>query len=161
MAGSNDGISEAASEKRKRGRPAVFDEEYLRIHRSAFPGLSRRGMLNACYRTRAINLLEDHPEFAWLVDPEAMKRGEPGAWQPDILAELGRIEDDELLAFQALVLCKEKPSVKAAVAQLRRSRLGSGPAPRSPLDDVKTSVRRLSEVDRKRFLLWVANGMPE
>jgi len=120
-----DGIPEAASQKRKRGRPPVFDPGYRAAMKTIFPDIkTHRGMTDSLYRGRAINLLTKDGRFAWVADGARMKAGAPGAWKPSILVELGRIPNDEDLKAVALRICELKPKTKEAVAMIRRFRLG-------------------------------------
>jgi len=120
-----DGISEAASQKRKRGRPPVFNPGYRAAMKTIFPDIkTHRGMTDSLYRGRAINLLTKDGRFAWVADGARMKAGAPGAWKPSILVELGRIPNDENLKAVALRICELKPKTKDAVSMIRRARLG-------------------------------------
>jgi hypothetical protein len=142
-------ITEAASEKRKRGRPPVI-----------LPGLSeqvvsmfapdvktRRAKLDAYYRIHALAVLKDVPEATWLCDMEAMKAGKSKSWKPAILTELGRIEDVEALRHMAKLVCDAKPSTKEAVAWLRRWRTGKS-APTSEKDLFRTLARTFDDYKR-------------
>jgi hypothetical protein len=122
------GISEAASEKRKRGRPPIWGKQVERRFEGLFPDVkTRRGTQNVIYRQIAVDVLTKDPRFAWLCDKEKMMKGDPHAWKPSILAELGRISDSEELKAVALRICELKPeTVKAAVAMIRRARTGKG-----------------------------------
>jgi hypothetical protein len=118
-------ISEAASEKRKRGRPPVFDPAY----RSEIGGLfnevtTHRGMTDCLYRQRAFNLLSKDGRFAWVADGPRSAAGAPDALKSSILVELGRIPNDEDLKAVALRICELKPKTKDAVSMIRRVRLG-------------------------------------
>jgi|TARA_B100001964_G_C14051899_1_gene517404 hypothetical protein len=122
---SDDGISEAVSEKRKRGRPPTFTPEYRALMKAFFPDVqTRRGMTNVLYQQQALGLLRDDARFKWLVDKDKMIAGEPNAWKPSILAELGRISDEETLKVVALRVCEVKPKTKDAIAEIRRFRTG-------------------------------------
>ncbi len=122
---SDDGISEAVSEKRKRGRPPTFSPELrARIAHWYSDIKSHRGITDAMYRLRALGLLTDDARFKWLVDKDKMIAGEPNAWKPSILAELGRISDEETLKVVALRVCEVKPKTKDAIAEIRRFRTG-------------------------------------
>jgi hypothetical protein len=59
--------------------------------------------------------LAGDPAYAWLLEP---------APRVGLLAELGRFKDAAAARSAALVLCQDRPSVKAGVAWLRRLRLG-------------------------------------
>ena len=94
------GLSEAASEKTRRGRPTVWSDEIMDSHRPFIPVevKSRRGRMNVMYRIQALQRLPDDPEFAWLADRPRMEAGEPHSWKPSLLTELGRIPWDDVLA---------------------------------------------------------------
>src|SRR4051794_40519565 len=123
---------EAASEntqKRKRRRPLRFSEEELALVRFCSPDTkTHRHMQNVAYRQRALHYLSQDQQFAWLCDEKAMMEGEAQAWRPGILAELGRIPDTEEMKRAAAQLCEMKPKTKAAVAMIRRYRIGKSPA---------------------------------
>jgi len=122
------GISEAASEKRKRGRPPVFDPGYRAAIGSLFNEVkTHRGKTDCLYRQRAFNLLEKDGRFAWVADGAKARAGSPDAWKPSILVELGRIPNDEDLKAVALRICELNPKTKEAVAMIRRFRLGREP----------------------------------
>jgi hypothetical protein len=122
-------ISEAASEKRKRGTPRIMPEAYRAFLAEWYPDVrTERGRQDIAYRFRAMDLLSPDPRFSWLADSEAMKAGAPNAWKPSILSELGRFRNDETLRSFALALCeiRPRPTSKAAVSMLRRARLARG-----------------------------------
>ena len=118
-------ISEAASEKRKRGRPPVFDPAYRAAIGNLFNEVkTHRGKTDCLYRQRAFNLLSKDARFAWVADGAKARSGSPDAWKPSILVELGRIPNDEDLKAVALRICELKPKTKDAVSMIRRARLG-------------------------------------
>lgn len=94
----------------------------------AYPDIkTERGLLNVCYRQRALGILQsaaDPQRFAWLCDVKKMTGGEADAWQPTILSELGKIADCDALEALALELCELKPKTRAAVALVKRARFG-------------------------------------
>ncbi|MDP7645469.1 MAG: hypothetical protein QGG60_12345, partial [Anaerolineales bacterium] len=94
---------------------------------------TRRGMTNVLYQQQALGLLRDDARFKWLVDKDKMIAGEPNAWKPSILTELGRIWDDDDLKAVALYICEVKPKTKDATAEIRRIRTGNS-APGNALD---------------------------
>ena len=117
--------SEAASEKRRRGRPRIMDEEWHAIVDALTPEVrTERARHDFHYRTKAIQTLCYEPRFAWLADEGKMAVGAKDAWKPSILAELGRIRDADTLRAVALRICELRPSTKEAVALIRRFRLG-------------------------------------
>ena len=124
------GNSDAASEiqpkpKRGRGRPRAWSDAARAGMRAFFPEIkSERGLNDLCYRNLAVGLLLDDPRFAWVCDGPAMTRGEPHAWRPGILVELGRLLDAETIRAGALRVCEVKPrTTREAVAMIRRFRL--------------------------------------
>jgi hypothetical protein len=122
-------ISETVSEtpKPKRGRPRVIPDDYRAIFQAygLFTDVTtERGRQNIAYRQRALRVLGNDPRFKWVADRDAMRRGDPGSFRPTILAELGRIADDDQLREMALEVCRVKPTTRRAVAAVRRWRLG-------------------------------------
>lgn len=92
-------------------------------------------------------LLPKHPELRWLIDPEAIMRGE-GHLQQSIMQELGRVLDDGRLVAFALEMCKRRPRSRDAVKMLRQARLKHG---------AKGSVDALTERLRcevNEYLRW-------
>ena len=122
-----DRISEAASEKRKRGRPPIMGEDIARhIDLTAGGNVqTHRHKLNIYYQIRALSLLGEDSHFSWLVDLPKAKAGAKNAWKPGILSELGRIWDDEGLKIVALRICELKPKTKDAITMIRRVRLAA------------------------------------
>jgi hypothetical protein len=152
------GISEEASEnhtERKRGRPRHFSkEEMQRVDASSrLMGQKRtpRAQQNFIYMSRAMRVIEPllpkHPELRWLIDPEAIMRGE-GHLQQSIMQELGRVRDDRMLVALALRICELRPTSHDAVKRLRQARLKHG---------AKGSVDELTERLRcevNEYLRW-------
>lgn len=122
---------EAASEnpgRRKRGRPKVHPEVVMSYLGALHPEVrTERHRSNIAYRFRAIRVLKDDPAFTWLCDYAAMARGDDGAWKPGILAELGRVEDEQDMRSLARQLCELRPRAKNAVLMIRRWRTGRAP----------------------------------
>jgi hypothetical protein len=123
-------ISEAASEKPKRGRPPKFDTNVLAIYRGLFPEVTTtRGLHNVAYRIQAVKRLKESTnpsDFLWLVDRAKMSAGPAGslhAWRPELLSELGRVRCDENFFSFAAEVCREKPNTKLGVRQIRALRL--------------------------------------
>ena len=118
----DNGISEIISETRQRGRPPVMDEAQVKLAEFCTENkVTHRHKLNIHYRQRALSLLMDQKQFSWLLDSKIM--AETGRIRKTtILAELGRIQNDENLKVFALEICKRKPTTGAAVAMLRRAR---------------------------------------
>ena len=121
-----DAVSETASGRI--GRPSVIPPELERaIEMACNPeAKSRRSLVNTWYRNVAMSRMIDVPGMDWLFDPTRSERGED-AWQPTILTELGRIEDDTEFFRLARLLCERKPKVKDAVVWIRAARSGSRP----------------------------------
>ena len=112
--------------RRGRGRPVKMVPEEFAICHTMFPDIkTRRGQQNVIYRLRAMNILKKDSRFRWLIDPQGAMQGKAGSWQPSILAELGRFEDDEAMLSVALRICELKPKAREAVSMIRRARTGS------------------------------------
>jgi hypothetical protein len=113
---------EAASEnngKRKRGRPPIIAPEMMAWARDCFPDVtSDRHQRNIAYMGKALCTLGGDPEFSWITAP--------AAWKPGILAELGRIDDDEAIRIIARKICEAKPLVRDAERAVREWRRGKG-----------------------------------
>jgi hypothetical protein len=141
------GISEAASAKRKRGRPPIMGEEVTAIvDLGAGENVkTHRHKLNVYYQMRALAVLPDDPRFTWLVGRAKAMPGAKDAWKgkirrqmmnrfpgkeewidakgalkQGILSELGRFGNDEDVKDIALHICELKPKTKNAVAMIRR-----------------------------------------
>ncbi len=112
--------------RRERGRPAKMTPEQVAICDSMFPEVkTRRGQQNIIYRLRAMSILREDSRFLWLIDPEKAIQGKPGSWRPSILAELGRLEDQDAMRAVALRICELKPKARQAVSMIRRARTGA------------------------------------
>src|SRR5262245_50685062 len=103
-------VSESSSKKgskRTRGRPRRFDSaEMAYLTAIAWPDLkSHRGQQDPMYATRAIQVLNYDPAFAWICSSQTEIMSGTGRFRFTILAGLGRIEDDEELKQAAAVLC--------------------------------------------------------
>src|SRR4051812_11372376 len=109
---------ETLSEKRKPGRPRVLRPEYERLSRSIWGNdLSLKTHQNRAYGSRAIQVLGIHDEppsadvllrYAFLCDPEGQQAGKPRTHKHVILAELGRIDDDDDLIALAGIICDRR-----------------------------------------------------
>ena len=110
--------------KKKRGRPKLLDDSHLALVRYATDAKTTRHQQNVHYSLRAIGMLSNDPRFKWLCDGKAMMKGAQHSYRPTILAELGRIENDDDLKAVALRICKLKPKVRDAVVMIRRFRTG-------------------------------------
>jgi hypothetical protein len=127
-------IPETASENPpptgRRGRPPVAGALAAASLRQLFPEVkSSRGQNNLYYQTRALAVLDYAAEFKWLVNREAVDRGEPGAMRRTILQELGRFNGDDDLLAVAREVCQRKPATaRDAVTLIRRARTGRGEA---------------------------------
>jgi hypothetical protein len=130
-------ISEAASEKKRRGRPrmlSAFQETHLKhVMNNLTTDRSRQ---NFTYAGDAFNVLgvgpggrprQGYENLRWLADWDAVARGARGKVRWSILAELGRltrVAPDDVVYQVADQICGEKPCTKDAVAFIRRVRLG-------------------------------------
>jgi hypothetical protein len=125
---STERISEAAAERRPRGRPRAFnaDDEAWAFDNGA---KSDRSAQNLLYRKRAITRLRmivvRRPDLtsrlSWLLD---FRTGV--AARPSVLTELGRVRPPRLFWLLADQVCREKPLSKEAEAMIRAARLTSG-----------------------------------
>jgi hypothetical protein len=79
--------------------------------REAYPGRTTRQLQERVYAMFAVDGLAGDPAYAWLLEP---------APRVGLLAELGRFEDAAVARSAALVLCQDRPSVKAGAASRRR-----------------------------------------
>ena len=122
-----DTISEAAS-KKKRGRPPIMSAASKQMTDFAAGEVkTHRGKMDIMYRLNAIKLLtnDDNPErFHWIIDGKKCEVGDSHGWKRGILSELGRIGNHDYLKSLALEICELKPKTKAAIAMIRRARLG-------------------------------------
>lgn len=122
--------------KRRRGRPDLFDRGFpddpeaaarMRSFREQlYPNMSARNRANYHYAVRTQSLLTDdkHKPIApwvsyfWGDRPDGTSR-----YRLTIMAELGRIEDDEMVITVAKLVADENYSVREAVRRVRRARL--------------------------------------
>jgi hypothetical protein len=95
----------------------MLTAEQLAWLREVHPGRTTRQLHERGYAMLAAAELAGDPACAWLLEP---------AHRVGLLAELGRLglEDAAAAKSAALVLCQDRPSVKAGAAWLRRLRLG-------------------------------------
>lgn len=117
-------VSEAATEKRRR-RPPAFPSDVYATAAALFPG-SRRTQQSAIYAHGAVVRLValaqwPDPEWAvisrWLLEEFTFTT---------VLAELGRIDDEDAFLRALVALRDARPATaKAAAAWLRQRRLGS------------------------------------
>lgn len=111
---------ETVSKKPKRGRPRLIPADaQAALQMVAGEAKSERSRQNCFYALRAIQVLGEDPRFKWLAD---RARAHENAWRPTILAELGRIWDEETLRDAAAMICAHKPSTRQAAAFIRRVR---------------------------------------
>jgi len=90
------------------------------------PNETRRNHLNKLWFLRGWGVLKhnDEPAFRWFYDDDAIDAGTGRIRRKTILAELGRLDDDDLILQLARVLCEQKPPMREAIAMIRRHRLG-------------------------------------
>jgi len=120
--------SEAASEKKKRGRPRLISDQW-RPNLAMIWGdriTTERGLQDVMYRCDAHSVLKGDARFTWLIDPEGIKTSAPGSFKQSILSELGRLRDAETIKAVALQVCELKPRTKAAIVMIRQCRTGKG-----------------------------------
>jgi hypothetical protein len=138
-------ISEAASEKR-RGRPRTYDKNGMAALKTIWNDVQTdRHLQNKRWELKGQKVLwpDDHArfdvnEFTWIVDWNrfrATNKVNSGKW--GIVSEIGRLADaqgDDAARDAARAVCEFKLATKAAVAVLRRVRLGrAAPARRLSL----------------------------
>jgi len=78
------------------------------------------------------------PSFKWLLDEDSPRV----VYRRMIVAELGRIDDDQEILRLARLVCRRKLPTRDAVALIRRCRIGRPPRSRSGLAKVVTSAVR-------------------
>lgn len=141
-------ITEAASQKPRRGRPpstprALAGNRGRALERLAAPDVrSRRALDDVHYRTLGIQLLTSAHEAgdtscAWVLDPAAAERGDGPRLRSGILAGLGRIlwadgwhtaaghtaPSAALAMTCARKIAEARPTTRTAEVWLRRVRL--------------------------------------
>ena len=129
-------ISEDASEKRKRGRPRKHPEELVYEVLNAQDAKTARGAVEYLLGAASYAAIVD----AWKADPAGSswaeyyigKDGKGPAGHKSIMAALGRIEDEEDRLATARIIADKKLSTRAAVAAVRRARLGREDKPDFP-----------------------------
>lgn len=128
-------ISEKFSEKRKRGRPRAFEpwfEEFVDKFQLTKKTDTERSNLNKKYFQTAFGVLLNAPNperFAYLLPPkDEIIAGTKKIPRHTIVAELGHLDDDDILEW-AEIICEEKWPTKEAIHRLRSWRLGRNPVP--------------------------------
>lgn len=125
-------ISEKFPEKKKRGRPRLLHPEDEKTYRRSMPSRDIRTLQNQDYEVRALSILglnkinpPDYP-FLWLGDISKIENeiSERRFYRKTILAELGRIADNENLIEAAKEVCRLKPKTTEAIKMIREWRLG-------------------------------------
>lgn len=118
----NKRLSENDSEKKKRGRPSVFEPGEVARITSFFPDVqSGRGKQNIVYQQRALVALMDDERFYWIMggSTQDISAGKCTIRQ-SILQALGRIPDREDMLIVAEKFCEIKPTARQAAAMVRR-----------------------------------------
>lgn len=111
---------------RKPGRPRKAQPwEWASVHNTH--GKSHRHKADAIYEARALSGILDDPRFEWLCSDGATIRQGKGHMRHTILAELGRIADEQDREVLARSLCEHKPTTRQALALIRQHRLGTRP----------------------------------
>src|ERR1051326_8532599 len=117
---------------------------------------THRTVQNKHYELRAFGVLgftgETFPEeFRWLCDPEKQKPGRAycEGFRRSILAELGRIEDEETLRAAARRMCQLRPKAREAMVMIRRFRLG-GAKPGDALELANAVIATINDYMRRR-----------
>jgi len=145
-------ISEESSEKRKRGRPPRLETTIARqVGEGASPAAGPRARVNRGFAIQAMCVLQEDEagQYGWLFETAAMTRGDPHSFRPSILAELGRIDDEELLKECARIICDQKPTARDAIIRIRRLRRRS--PPRGDAEQLQSELRRVLNEYLVRF----------
>lgn len=120
-------ISEIVPQNRKRGRPRKFAYEELVHVAQKFKMGCERMLQNRVLMMRAIEVLGLEKKWNWYgIDErgEMMKAGRKNRLRKTVLAELGRIiEDDQLRFMAAMVVASNPANDRAAIKMLRAARL--------------------------------------
>jgi hypothetical protein len=98
-------------------RESIFRKLWPDVH-------ANRGLQNKVYQLDAYNLLREDPRFHWLCPSSDEIRKGTGRLQMNILAELGKFDDHDLMRAVAARVCRVKPNTKAAISMIRAVRLG-------------------------------------
>lgn len=121
-----DGIKEDSSEKRKRGRPRLYDPLILRRGLLS-DARTERGRIEFWHCTHAWGIIKS----VWESDPAGnawaefyMDKNRTYIFHQAILSALGRIEDEASILEWAKVIAERRLSTRSAVAAIRRARLG-------------------------------------
>jgi hypothetical protein len=129
-----EGITEKFSEntepKRKRGRPRAFTAEFegsLRRLQLLPPTDTERANLNRKYFHHAFHVLAHAPKperFRYLVPATVeLRAGNEKFRRKSILAELGHLDERDMIEWAAII-CRKKWPTKEAVRRVREWRLG-------------------------------------
>ncbi len=121
--------------KKKRGRPRLLDPDHLAQYRDLMGNeLSERTLQNRHFVSRASSALglgetpADHP-YRYLISPDGVDSIGKKTVRFTILTELGRMADLEDMRYVADHICASRLPTAAAVALIRRVRLGDAPPP--------------------------------
>jgi len=116
--------------KKKQGRPRLLEPGHLAAYRALLgPELSDRTLQSRHFVSWAMTVLgldetpADHP-YRFLFDPDRKK-----GVRHTMLAELGRVTDPDDMRYLADHICANRLPTAAAVALIRRVRLGDAPPP--------------------------------
>lgn len=130
--GTNAAISEAASKKRKRGRPRIYSKETLAIIQGLEPDITtERGVIEQLLVARAYSPIQNRYDQApeenqWALHYIDLKNGR--VFHKGILSQIARTDDtDEGIVNLARTIAEKKIPDKDAITQLRRYRLGREP----------------------------------
>ncbi len=121
--------------KKQRGRPRLLEPDHLAQYRGLWgTELSDRTMQNRHFVSRAATVLglgetaADHP-YRYLINPDGVTPLGKKTVRFTILTELGRMADLEDMRYLADHICANRLPTAAAVALIRRVRLGDAPPP--------------------------------
>ena len=131
----------------RRGRPLAMtvEQESVLAACGVFDRcFTRRSKMNVFYRQRALGVLDK--DYKWLFDAEKIMGSTDSDkhWQPTILVELGRIDDEETMRAVAAQICEMKPKTTVAVQMIRRFRVGGLPVADS-LQLANAIIRTINE----------------
>jgi hypothetical protein len=113
-------------------------------------GNDPRQIQEVSHRMRAQLVLGDDPRFRWLCDRSTIVAGKPASWRPRILAELGRLVEEqgrEAMIAMAVQLCELQPRDRTALEMIRQARLEGGGSETLPLT---AAIIRAVEEHRRR-----------
>ena len=104
--------------KRKRGRPGVMSPDQKAVVQALYPDKGSRSLVNKWHGITAQLWLGEREDCAWLFEVD-----DKGDYKRETLhTELGRFPTAQSAYDAAMALCRDKPTVSAALPALRRWR---------------------------------------